>query len=129
MKISISKTLLLSLILSSAIPLFSQKFTLYGSIRDSLTGENLIGAYLLIKETNQVVSANNYGFYSISSPQGNYTVICSYVGYSPYTLKIRLDKDTKSEILLAPLIRPLQEVIVQGNKSVVASTTVSKNVV
>jgi hypothetical protein len=129
MKISILTTLLLLLVFSSSMPLFSQKITLYGSVKDSLTGENLIGAYLLIKETNQVVSANNYGFYSITSNPGNYTVICSYIGYSPYTMKIGLVMDTKSDILLSPLIKLMQEVIVQGNKSTVTSTTVSKNVV
>jgi hypothetical protein len=129
MKTSISKPLLLILILSSSIPLYSQKFALYGTIRDSLTGENLIGAYLLIKETNQVVSANNYGFYSIASPPGNYTVICSYVGYSSYTLNIELEEDTKSDILLSPVIKSVKEVIIQGNKSSVTSTTVSKNVI
>jgi len=129
MKVLFSKSFLFLIILGSSIPLFSQKFTLYGSIKDSLSGENLIGAYVLIKETNQVVSANNYGFYSITSPAGNYTIICSYIGYSPYTIRIGLEKDTKSDILLSPLIELIQEVIVQGNKSTVTSTTVSKNVV
>lgn len=108
--------------------LYSQKYTLYGFIKDSLTGENLIGAYLMIKETNQVVSANKYGFYSITSKQGNCTILCSYVGYSPITKKIELKKDTKSDIFLSPLIKSLQEVIVHGNKSTIASTTVSMNV-
>ena len=129
MKVIFSKSFLFLIILGSSTSLFSQKFTLYGSIKDSLTGENLIGAYLLIKETNQVVCTNNYGFYSITSPPGNYTVICSYVGYSGYTLRIGLDKDTKSDILLSPLVRMMNEVIIQGNKSTVTSTTVSKNVV
>jgi hypothetical protein len=128
MKSSIPKTFLFLIIIGSPISLFSQKFSLYGSIKDSLTGENLIGAYLMIRETSQVVSANNYGFYSIISKPGNYTLICSFVGYSTITKRIELEKDTKTDILLSPLIKSLQEVIVQGNKSTIASTTVSKNV-
>jgi len=129
MKGLIPKSFLFIIGISFSVSLFSQKITLYGSIKDSLTGENLIGAYLIIKETNQVVSANNYGFYSITSNSGNYTIICSYVGYSPITKTIVLEKNTKLDIQLSPISKTLDEVIVQSNKSTINSTTISKNII
>ena len=129
MKGLIPKSFLFILGISFSISLFSQKITLYGSIKDSLSGENLIGAYLIIKETNQVVTANNYGFFSITSKAGNYTIICSYIGYSPITKTIVLEKNTNLDIQLSPISKTLDEVIVQSNKPVTTSTTVSKNII
>jgi len=63
--------------------LFAQKFTVYGSVKDALTGENLIGAVVIIKETNQVVVANNYGFYSFLPVQEN-AQSCAVIWGIPY---------------------------------------------
>ncbi len=55
----------------------AQKFTIYGTIKDSATGETLIGAAIQIRENKQQVSSNNYGFYSISLQAGNYSLSCT----------------------------------------------------
>ncbi len=52
-------------------------------MRDAASGEALIAANIYIKELSLGVQTNNYGFYSVSMPQGAYTVLYSYVGYSP----------------------------------------------
>jgi len=116
-----------SLLFSTTI--FAQKLTVYGSVKDASTGENLIGAVVLIKETNQAVAANNYGFYSISLHSGKCTIGCSYLGYSVFTKLIAIEQNTKIDIELSPQTKSLNEVIVQGNKSTVNSTEVSKNVI
>ena len=119
--------LLISLIISTS--LYSQKITVYGSVKDALTGENLIGAVVQIKETNQAVVANNYGFYSISFNTGKYTIRCSYLGYSTFSKSIEIEKNTPLNIELSPQVISLDEVTVQGNKSTLNSTSVSKNVI
>lgn len=123
------KLILLFLCLILSTSLFSQKLSVYGSVKDSLTGENLIGAVVIIKETNQVVVANNYGFYSISPNSGKCTVVCSYLGYSAFTKSLEIGKSTKLNIELSPQIKSLDEVTVQGTKSMLNSTAVSKNVI
>ena len=70
--------------------LFAQKASLSGYVRDSATGESLLGATVYIKEANVGGQANNYGFYSVSVAPGTYTVIFSYVGYQTQTRKIDL---------------------------------------
>lgn len=70
--------------------LLAQKVTLSGYMRDAGTGESLIAGTIYIKEADQGAQTNTYGFYSISVPPGSYTVIYSYVGYSPITKSINL---------------------------------------
>ena len=129
MSLTNPKCLLLFIGLFFSTSLFAQKLTVYGSVKDALTGENLIGAVVIIKETNQVVVANNYGFYSISPTSGKCTIICSYLGYTVFTKTIEIGKSMKLDIELSPQIKSLDEVTIQGNKSTLNSTSVSKNVI
>src|SRR5882672_5744357 len=75
----ISNSLFLILIFSSS---FAQnKFTITGYVKDSLSVETLIGATITIIGRTGGVSSNQYGFYSITLPQGKYTISSSFVGY------------------------------------------------
>jgi len=45
-------------------------------------GEVLIGATLLVKELPGVgVTSNAYGFYSLTFPEGTYTILVQYLGF------------------------------------------------
>ncbi len=72
--------------------LAQKKCTVSGTIRDSQTGETLIGAFLRVDQKMQVgVSANEYGFYSLSLPQGKYVLKVSFVGYQEQKMSVDLD--------------------------------------
>lgn len=91
-------------------------FTLSGKIKDNATGELLIGATIRIQELPQKgTSSNNYGFYSIVAREGEYTLICSYVGYKTSITKVSLSKNTNVDLLLS-LKSELAEVVVRSNK-------------
>jgi len=91
-------------------------FTLSGKIKDNATGELLIGASIRIQELPQKgTSSNNYGFYSIVAREGEYTLICSYVGYKTSMTKVSLSKNTNVNLLLS-LKSELAEVVVRSNK-------------
>lgn len=82
------------LLLIIAVANAQQKFTLSGKIQDKSTGEDLFGAIIVVKELPATgVAANEYGFYSLSLPQGTYTLTCSYLGYKAVSQTIVLDKD------------------------------------
>ena len=53
------------------------KHTISGYIQDESSGENLIGVSVYEKETFKGSSSNTYGFYSLTLPQGNYTIVYS----------------------------------------------------
>ncbi len=70
-----------SLCLFVGVEIKAQKFTLSGSVKDEKTGEELIGATVLVQNLQGVgINANEYGFYSLTLQKGNYTLKTSYVG-------------------------------------------------
>jgi hypothetical protein len=111
------KYLLMALIAIAAIPVFAQKrFTVSGTIKDAATGETLIGATVRLKEIPQSgTTANNYGFYSLTGGQGNYTIVVSYTGYATNEQPIQLDKSVSLNVSLSAK-NQLQEVVIGGNR-------------
>lgn len=72
------------------------KFNLSGTIRDANTGETLIGATVKLSgNTSAGTSTNAYGYYALTQPEGDYTVIISYAGYVSSSKTIKLNKDIK----------------------------------
>lgn len=95
-----------------------EKFTLSGFIRDQLTGESLIGATVLVKETQTGVISNSYGFYSLSLPAGNYIIVFSYIGFEPLERQISLDKSIQQSISLSVNAEVLKEVTIIADETV-----------
>ncbi len=96
---------------------FSQeKHTLSGTITDAGSNETLIGANIYIKEINKAVAANEYGFYSISLPEGTYTVQVSFVGFTSAEELINLNQDIKKNYPLQPDSKELQEVVISEDR-------------
>lgn len=91
------------------------KFTISGYIKDSLSAETLIGATISINGEAKGVSSNQYGFYSITLPEGKYVITVSFTGYQPQAAEVTLTSNIKYDFQL--LTREvLQEVIVSSKK-------------
>ncbi len=73
-------------------PKVIKKYTVSGYVRDSLSKEILINALVAIQGTSTGVFTNEYGFYSLSLPRGEYVLQFSYLGYEKKTVKISLTK-------------------------------------
>lgn len=84
--------------------------TIRGHVRDGSSGEELIGATLYIPELGVGINTNQYGFYAISIPEGDYQVQISNTGYQTKEEKIRLYKDLELEIELRQKTNRLEEV-------------------
>jgi len=92
----------------------SGRVTLSGTVRDSTSGEELIGAGVMLRGPIEAGAAcNEYGFYSVSVPPGTYLVLCSYVGYSRFERTVQLNASLKLDIRLKPSIE-LKEFVVEG---------------
>ena len=92
---------------------FSQaKFTISGTIVDSKNNESLIGVNVGISELKIFATTNEYGFYSITVPSGNYTLSISYVGYALVNESVSLTKNIKKNISLTGNDEQLQEVVI-----------------
>ena len=105
-------------VLLSALSGFAQeKFTLSGTIIDANSNETLIGVNVVIPELKTGVTTNEYGFYSITLPKGNYTVQISYLGYQTIEESISLNQNIKNNFNLYSNETALKEVIITGNKT------------
>ena len=92
------------------------KFTLNGYVRDSLSKETLIGATLQVKELTRGVSTNQYGYYSLTLPEGEYTFIISFVGYFPVEQKIKFNADQEFNFSLFSKSSLSQEIVISAKK-------------
>ncbi|MEJ7644781.1 MAG: TonB-dependent receptor [Chryseolinea sp.] len=91
--------------------------TISGYVRDAGTGEELIGATVTIKELPSVgVTTNAYGFYSISVPEGNYTVVSQFIGYQPKSITIVLQQNTKLDFIHTESATELDAIEVTAEK-------------
>lgn len=90
----------------------SESFTISGYVKNSESGETLIGATVSIPEIKKGTRTNVYGFYSLTIPEGKYKLRASYVGYSPFTKDIDINKDLKFDIELTSKSIQTQEVVV-----------------
>ena len=59
----------------------SYRVTLNGYVRDSLSGELIIGATITINGQGKGVTSNQYGFYSLTLDSGAYNLSISHVSY------------------------------------------------
>ncbi|MFY8009339.1 MAG: carboxypeptidase-like regulatory domain-containing protein, partial [Flavobacterium sp.] len=110
-------TFTIVLILLMSVSLQAQKkFTISGVVADEKNKETLIGVSLFVQETKTGLVTNEYGFYSITLPEGDYTLLVNYMGYQTVTEKIKLNQDLKKNIYLSVSSQQLDEVVIVDNK-------------
>jgi hypothetical protein len=121
-----AKTLLLTMLLvGCSFFLFGQRHTISGFVSDAQTGERLPYASVYEVKTQKGASSNNYGFYSITLPEGKQTLQVSFLGYATQKLNLNLLADTLININLSLLSGQLDEVLVTGKKNRLESTQMS----
>ncbi len=86
-------------------------YTINGYVKDSETGEALIGASVYNPLTNRGTVTNEFGYYSFTMPEGNQTVNYSFVGYTPVSQTYDLDQKLREDIFLEANIA-FEEIIV-----------------
>jgi len=95
---------------------FSQeKFTISGIITDKSSNETLIGANFILPEISRGTVTNEYGFYSITLPEGNYKIQVNYLGFNTISQNIVLDKNLKLNFELSENSEMLDEVVIKND--------------
>jgi outer membrane receptor for ferrienterochelin and colicin len=93
-----------------------ENYTINGVVKDSLSGETLIGVTLKFTATTQTgTSTNAYGFYSYKLNSGEYNLSVSYVGYRSINRKISINSDIRLDLNLMPE-NILEEVVISSEK-------------
>ena len=108
------KTFLLLLLTTSS--LWAQNTAeLSGKITDKATQKPLIGADIYLKELKKGTNADTQGNYHLKGiPEGNYTIIGSYLGYQTFSKKIYLKGQERLDISLKEQAEEISGVTVSG---------------
>lgn len=93
-----------------------QKHTLSGSISEASSNETLIGVTIAVPELQTGVTTNEYGFYSLTLPEGEYEIQVSYLGFQTLVQTISLTKDIKLNFQMVEAAEQLDEVVVSEDK-------------
>ncbi|UOY06962.1 TonB-dependent receptor [Muricauda sp. SCSIO 64092] len=92
-----------------------QKYTISGTVREATSNETLIGVTIAIQDLRTGTSTNEYGFYSITLPEGEYNIVISYIGFQDIRQSVSLNSNLKLDFNLQEKAEQLDEVIVTEN--------------
>jgi hypothetical protein len=97
---------------------FSQeKVTLSGIVKDQKSNETLIGVTISFQNstTTRTSLTNEYGFYSISLPKGEYRIEINSLSFDGFSEVITLESNTKKDLFLIEKSNEIEQVVVAGN--------------
>ena len=89
-----------------------EKYTLSGTVSEGSSNETLIGVTIAIPELQTGVTTNEYGFYSITLPQGTYKILVNYLGFKDVIREVELTENRKINFQMLEEAEQLQEVVV-----------------
>ena len=96
------------------------KFTIGGTIKDSASGETLIGVNIIDKDNYQGTVTNEYGFYSLTLSKGTHNIEISYIGYNTISKKIDINKNKTLNFSLSENVESLEEVVLTSTSEKVS---------
>ncbi len=110
----------------------ASKILLSGTIKDGSSLETVIGATIMFKPINIVTQTNNYGFFSVSLPKGQYEIVITHVNYATLTDSMTLSANTTRDFKLSENRNTnLEGVVVVGRRNStiasIKSTEISVN--
>ena len=109
-------TLLAGLCLSMG--LYAQKGTVRGTVTAAETGEDLIGANVVVEDGSSGAATDMDGNYSLQLDPGTYNIVASYTGFKTMTQQVTVEANvtaTLDFILAADAILG-QEVVISGSR-------------
>lgn len=95
--------------------LAQEKYTLSGTVSEEETGETLIGVNVLIPTLQIGAITNEYGFYSITLPLGEYEVFYSSIGFQTQKLNINLSSNITQNLSLLTDSEELNEIVIKAD--------------
>lgn len=89
--------------------------TISGSVMDSASHETLLGATIYDNTSGLGTATNEYGFYSLTLPEGKVRLEITYVGYAPMVKEFDLSKDMTLNLMLEAAVG-IEQVVVYGDR-------------
>lgn len=123
--------IILSLLASINLAYGQNTVTLSGYILDDETGESMIGATVAVPTLRAGAYTNEYGFYSLTLPEGSHELHFRFVGYDTDTIRMTLDSSLAYRHRLRPSNTTLHEVVISSEQAgdLVSSTDMGVNAI
>ncbi|SIQ06892.1 Outer membrane receptor proteins, mostly Fe transport [Chryseobacterium sp. RU37D] len=114
------KTTMLAIFLS-AFSYAQQSYSINGMVKDESSGEPITGAIITIKENPNIsIETNGYGFYTLSLPENDYTLVITHPKHKALTKTIHLAETLKIDWALEKE-NEIEMVEIKGKKSPVVT--------
>lgn len=81
---------------------------------DGQSGESILGANVYVKSTGRGTPSNLYGFYSITLPEGDYTLVYSFIGYESIEKEVDLHENKSITVELGAGAIMTDEAVVEA---------------
>jgi hypothetical protein len=92
--------------------------TIAGSIRNTLSGEAVIGAVVYIENPLIGVTTDQFGYYSLTLPKGRHELKVKSVGMKPTQRLIMLNANGRLDVELDEDVTPLKEVVIESDQDI-----------
>ena len=92
------------------------KHTISGSVKAKATGESIIRATVIVSGKSIGITTNDYGYYSLTLPEGKYTLVISSAGRQSKSIDVDLKDNLQLETQLEEQGQ-LQNVVVTAQSS------------
>lgn len=93
------------------------KYTVSGTVKDKKSGESIIGAIIRIPEVKGAGAASNeYGFFSITVAEGDYSLSVTMSGYKTQTQPLALHQNQKVDFVLEDTTYTNQAVVITAER-------------
>ncbi len=98
------------------IAVFAQSGTIKGTVKDKNTGEEVIGANVLIKGTTTGTATDVFGNFQFNASAGAQTITVSYIGYKDWTgaVQVAANGATTLNVDLDPDLVELEGVVIRS---------------
>lgn len=96
----------------------TRKYTISGYLSEKASGEVLIGANVYDKSSLKGTTTNAYGFYSLTLPEGEYTLTFSLIGYTTHQQQVTLNKAQEIRVSLSEASIEMKAVEIVSGKDI-----------
>ncbi len=94
------------------------RFVLSGNISDAETGEDLAGAAIAVEGNFESGTfSNNYGFYSLTLPEGTYQLRFQFIGYESRLIRVEMNRNQKLDVELKSASFEIGSIVVTGERA------------
>ncbi len=111
------KILLFLFIAVSFGEVYGQKGIIKGIVKDKITGEEIIGANVIIEGTTIGASTDIYGNFEFAVDPGTYNIIATFIGYTNFNienLEVAKGEEVTLEIALSEDELQLEEIVIEA---------------